>query len=67
MRASLHRQGNEEEPMKYVKISECSNFWSWLFFQGDWRHHWEGPYVLWRESFWRICGFEFSSLYKQRD
>jgi len=53
--------------MKYSKRSECASFLSWFYFSGDWRHHWDGPYILWRERFYRICGFEFSWFYIQED
>ena len=53
--------------MKYTPIRGCSTFGAWLFSEWDMRHHWEGPYDLWRVHGFRILGFEFERVYRQKD
>lgn len=53
--------------MAYSRIKQCNDFWSWLFHEWDMRDHWDGPYILWRKHGYRIFGFEFEWLYKEKD
>lgn len=41
-------------------------FWSWLYWDWDSRHHWDGPYILWREHGVRIFGLTIEWLYKEK-
>ena len=43
----------------YTPISQVGDFRKWLFCHKIIRHRWNGPYSIYRISFWRILGIEF--------
>jgi hypothetical protein len=49
--------------ISYTPPSLCATFGAWLACEWDMRHHWEGPYRLFRQHGIRLFGIEIEWVY----
>jgi hypothetical protein len=51
--------------ISYIAPSRCETIGSWMLCEWDIRHHWDGPYRLFREHGVRLFGLEIVWVYLQ--